>query len=120
MNTRSFRVRWGLGILILVGAFVASQSIYHTSIARLHDHLLNAARITEEIHTSEQFHSALHLMLIIADGYAETGNDGLRTDFAREREVARATLATLSQRHPPPMFRPWKAISNATARSSTA
>ena len=96
MNTKSFKTKWALGILILVTAFIASQSIYSSSITRLHDHLVVAARITGQMHASEKFHSAMHLMLIAATGYAGTGNDAFRTEFARQQAVARASLATLA------------------------
>ena len=96
MNTKSFRTKWALGILLLVTAFIASQLTYRNSITRLYDHLVVAAHITEQMHASERFHSAMHLMLIAATGYAETGNDAFRTEFARQQEVARSSLATLA------------------------
>ncbi|WP_310449510.1 GGDEF domain-containing protein [Sulfuritalea sp.] len=96
MNTKSFKTKWALGILVLVATFIASQSIYRSSITRLHDHLVAAARITEQMHASEKFHSAMHLMLIAAAAYAGTGNDTFRTEFVRQQEVARAFLATLA------------------------
>lgn len=96
MNTKSFKTKWALGILVLVAAFIASQSIYRSSIIRLHDHLVVAARITEQMHASEKFHSAMHLMLIAAAAYAGTGDDVFRTEFVRQQEVARASLATLA------------------------
>ena len=96
MNTKSFRTKWALGILVLVAAFIASQSIYRSSITRLHDHLVVAARITGQIHASETFHSAMHLMLIAAAAYAGTGSDAFRTEFVRQQEVARASLASLA------------------------
>lgn len=96
MNTKSFRTKWALGILVLVAAFIASQLTYRNSITRLYDHLVVAAHITEQMHASEKFHSAMHLMLIAATGYAETGNDAFRTEFARQKEVARASLVTLA------------------------
>ena len=96
MNTKSFKTKWTLGILILVTAFIASQSIYSNSITRLHHHLVVAARITGQMHASEKFHSAMHLMLIAAAGYAGTGNDAFRNEFVRQQEVARAALATLA------------------------
>jgi hypothetical protein len=96
MNTKSFKAKWALGILVLVASFITSQSIYRSSITRLHDHLVVAARITGQIHASETFHSAMHLMLIAAAAYAGTGNDAFRTEFVRQQEVARASLATLA------------------------
>jgi diguanylate cyclase (GGDEF)-like protein len=96
MNTKSFRTKWALGILVLVAAFIASQLAYRNSITRLYDHLVVAAHITEQMHASEKFHSAMHLMLIAATGYAETGNDAFRTEFAQQKEVARASLVTLA------------------------
>jgi diguanylate cyclase (GGDEF)-like protein len=96
MNTKSFRTKWAIGILVLVAAFIASQVTYRNSIARLYDHLVVAAHITEQMHASEKFHSAMHLMLIAAAGYTETGNDAFRTEFVRQQAVARASLATLA------------------------
>lgn len=96
MNTKSFRTKWALGILLLVTAFIASQLTYRNSITRLYDHLVVAAHITEQMHASERFHSAMHLMLIAATGYAETGNDAFRTEFTRQQEIARSSLATLA------------------------
>jgi diguanylate cyclase (GGDEF)-like protein len=96
MNTKSFRTKWALGILVLVAAFIASQLAYRNSITRLYDHLVVAAHITEQMHASEKFHSAMHLMLIAATGYAETSSDAFRTEFAQQKEVARASLVTLA------------------------
>jgi len=96
MNMKSFRVKWTLGILVLVAAFIASQSMYRSSITRLHDHLVVAAHITEQMHASEKFHSAMHLMLITATGYAATGTDTFRAEFVQQREVARVSLAALA------------------------
>ena len=107
MNTKSFKTKWALGILVLVAAFIASQSIYRSSITRLHDHLVVAARITGQMHASEKFHSAMHLMLIAAAAYAETGNDTFRTEFVRQQDVARAFLSTLApQPHGKPAHAP--------------
>lgn len=95
MTATLFRTKWMLGILVLVSAFVASQLMYRSSIIRLHDHLLTAARITEQMHASEKFHSAIHLMLIAAAGYAETGNESMRSEYVRKLDAARTSLSTL-------------------------
>ena len=95
MNAKQFRAKWQLGILALVGAFLASQSLYWNSINRLHDHLVAATGISEQMHGSEKFHSALHLMLIAAEGYAQHGSESFRSDYYRQRDVARAQLPSL-------------------------
>jgi hypothetical protein len=99
MKKTTFRTKWGAGILMLLTAFIASQMVYRSSIIRLHDQLLSAAAIAEQMHASEKFHSALHLMLMAATRYAETGNESLRTDFVRELDVARSALPVLGTRH---------------------
>jgi diguanylate cyclase (GGDEF)-like protein len=99
MKKTTFRTKWGAGILMLLTAFIASQMVYRRSIIRLHDQLLSAAAIAEQMHASEKFHSALHLMLMAATRYAETGNESLRTDFVRELDVARSALPVLGTRH---------------------
>lgn len=90
----NFDGRMFILVLILVLGTGASQVVYRSSIEAMHHSLLASIETTETIHAAENFHSAVHSMLLT--GPSRTTQRDQATSYATHREQARSALRILS------------------------
>lgn len=92
---RTFKIRFGIGLLILIVVFLVSQGIYRRNITVLHEYLNEATDIAEHMHTAEAFHSSVHEMLISALHYAKEQNNSFKEQYEEHAESADSALQKL-------------------------
>ncbi|MDA8239300.1 MAG: GGDEF domain-containing protein [Nitrospiraceae bacterium] len=93
MNT--FKIKFGIGLIILLGVYLVSQGIYRRNIAVLHTYTNDSIDIAEHMHTAEIFHSAMHEMLISASRYHDTRDEAFEEQYRKQAESADNALQKL-------------------------
>lgn len=77
----AFKIKLGIGLLILIIVFFFSQGIYKKNISTLHDYIYEAIDLTEQMHTAELFHTSMHEMLILTGNYAEKPGNAFKEGY---------------------------------------
>ncbi len=77
----AFKIKLGIGLMVLIIVFFLSQGIYKKNISTLHDYIYEAIDFTEQMHTAELFHTSMHEMLILAGNYAEKPGKTLKEGY---------------------------------------
>ncbi len=93
----SFKVKLGIGIMVLIAAFISSQVMYRRNVTVLHDYLSGALSLAEEMHNAETFHSSMHSMLIYARLFIKNNRDFEREEYAQYKKEANGALERLKQ-----------------------
>ena len=93
MNT--FKIKFGIGLIILLGVYLVSQGIYRRNIAVLHSYTSDAITIAEHMHEAEIFHSAMHEMLISASRFLEERKGAYEEQYRKQAESADRALQKL-------------------------
>lgn len=94
MDTKQFGFK--VAVAVLFAVVLATYGFYWLGISRLHDHVQRLAVASNHLKQGESFHSAIHSMLLDAEGfYKSEGQGNYREMYKGHRAVAEKALAEL-------------------------
>lgn len=86
-----------LSIAILLLALLGTYGVYWRGINLLHDHIAQLISASDHLRVGEGFHSALHSMLMAAEGYIASGGEKTYLEeYERQATKASTLVARLS------------------------
>jgi len=103
MDTKHFGFKAAVAVLFAV--VLATYGFYWLGISQLHDHVQRLAVASNHLKQGESFHSAIHSMLLDAEGFYKSGGQAVyREQYQVHLAKAEKALAELRDhvRHMPP------------------
>lgn len=94
MGIKHFGFKVAVGVLFAV--VLATYAFYWLGISQLHDYVQQVVVVSNHLESGEAFHSAIHSMLLDAEGYyLSNGRASFRQDYQAHRAKAGKALAEL-------------------------
>jgi len=94
MGIKHFGFKLAVGVLFAV--VLATYAFYWLGISQLHDNVQQVVVVSNHLKSGEAFHSAIHSMLLDAEGYyLSNGRASFREDYQAHRAKAEKALAEL-------------------------
>ncbi|MFH2126362.1 MAG: GGDEF domain-containing protein [Pseudomonadota bacterium] len=94
MGTKHFGFKLAVGVLFVV--VLASYGFYWLGISQLHGHVHQLVEASNHLQYGESFHSAIHSMLLDADGFYKSGGQAIyREQYQGHLAKAEKSLAEL-------------------------
>jgi len=85
-----------LAVGVMFAVVLATYGFYWLGISQLHDYVHQLVEVSNHLKYGEAFHSAIHSMLLDADGYyLSNGRESFRQDYQAHKARAEEALAEL-------------------------